>query len=93
MEDISNFFSGTSPTNHPVEHSEGDTKIHYDRKQLEIMKKLNFHDREKVQIFRNRQQITHLSDINYDLGVSKQSIIPGYDNLKGPTRSMALTLN
>ncbi len=54
MEDISNFFSGTSPTNHAVSHNEGSKKMEIDRKMLEIMKKLNFKQRDKVSIFRNR---------------------------------------
>jgi hypothetical protein len=37
MEDISNFFSGTSPTNHAISHNEGDKKVDFDRKMLEIM--------------------------------------------------------
>jgi len=54
MEDISNFFSGPGTNSHPVEHSEGEKKVHYDIKMLEIMKKLNFRDREKVHVLRNR---------------------------------------
>jgi hypothetical protein len=50
---------------------------------LELMKKLNFRERDKVQVLRNRQ-LHQISDINYDFGVSKDSVIPGYDNLKLP---------
>ena len=56
---------------------------------LEIMKKLNFRNREKVQILRNRQ-LNQLSDVNYDIGVSKESIITTYDS-KIPSKTMPHT--
>jgi len=48
MEDISNFFSGTGPANQAIEHQEGEQKMNFERKMLEIMKKLNFRNRDKV---------------------------------------------
>lgn len=84
MEDISNFFTGAGPSGHSVEHNEGEAKVTYDRKMLELMKKLNFHGREKVHIMRDLQAVNHASDINYEFGVSKESVIPGYDGLRAP---------
>jgi hypothetical protein len=56
---------------------------------LEIMKKLNFRNREKVQILRNRQ-LHQLSEVNYDIGVSKESIITAYES-KIPSKTMPHT--
>jgi hypothetical protein len=39
---------------------------------LELMRKLNFRNRDKVHVLRNRQE--H-SDINYDFGVSKDTFL------------------
>jgi hypothetical protein len=89
MEDISNFFSGNGQSSNPVEHQEGESKTSYDRKMLEIMKKLNFRGREKVQILRNRQP-HQVSDVNYDIGVSKESIITAYES-KIPSKTMPNT--
>jgi hypothetical protein len=49
---------------------------------LELMKKLNFRARDKVQVLRNRQN--HQIDVNYEsLGVSRDIILPGaYEKIR-----------